>query len=176
MSLIERDGLRVRAQILGPGLPAWALAFGVAGSGLLFTGGADGAVRGWDAATGKPAGIDVSPATSSVGVRDSDRGAQVYRACRACHGLTAADTNRAGPTFHGLFGRRIATAPGYDYSQALRSMDIVWTPQTVAKLFEIGPAGYTPGTRMPEQRLTDPEDRRALVDWLARVTEPAPGR
>jgi cytochrome c len=42
----------------------------------------------------------------------------------------------------------------------------------VAKLFEVGPAVYTPGTKMPEQRLTSEDDRKALVDWLARVTAP----
>ncbi len=173
VTLIDREGLRVRSQILGPGLPVWALALSQKNSSLLFTGGADQAVRRWDVATGKPAGADVSAAAAPDGQRETERGAQVFRACKACHGLTAADTNRAGPTFHGLFGRRIATAPGYVFSDALQKMDIVWTPETVAKLFEIGPNAYTPGTKMPEQKLTDPEDRKALVEWLARVTEPA---
>ena len=51
-------------------------------------------------------------------------------------------------------------------------MDIVWTPETVSRLFEIGPAAYTPGTKMPEQRITDPADREALVDWLQRNAKP----
>jgi cytochrome c len=49
-------------------------------------------------------------------------------------------------------------------------MDIVWTPETVAKLFEVGPAAYTPGTKMQEQRITSAEDREALVRFLGRVT------
>ncbi len=55
---------------------------------------------------------------------------------------------------------------------ALQSMDIVWTRATIARLFEIGPNAMTPGTKMPEQRITDPADRQALVEWLARVTQP----
>jgi cytochrome c len=47
----------------------------------------------------------------------------------------------------------------------------VWTPETVAKLFEIGPAHYTPGTKMPEQRIGAPEDRDALVRFLERATK-----
>jgi cytochrome c len=94
----------------------------------------------------------------------------VFRACRACHGLTPDDTNKAGPTLSGIFGRRIATLPGYGFSPALKEMAIVWTPETVAKLFEVGPTVYTPGTKMPEQRITDADDRKALVDWLATVT------
>ena len=49
-------------------------------------------------------------------------------------------------------------------------MDIVWSPETVSKLFEIGPAHYTPGTKMPEQTIGSAEDRKALVDFLGRVT------
>ncbi|CEG09804.1 hypothetical protein BN961_03236 [Afipia felis] len=49
-------------------------------------------------------------------------------------------------------------------------MNIVWSPETVAKLFEVGPAAYTPGTKMPEQRINSLEDRKALTDFLARAT------
>jgi cytochrome c len=175
VTLIDRDGLRVRSQILGPGLPVWALAFSGGKMPELFTGGADRAVRRWDVATGEPSGGQIAAAEPADTAKDDVPGARVYRACKACHGLTAADTNRAGPTLHGLFGRRIATAPGFAYSDALRNMDIVWTPETVSRLFEIGPNAYTPGTKMPEQRITDPEDREALTAWLARVTAPAVG-
>jgi len=77
---------------------------------------------------------------------------------------------RAGPTLAGLYGRRIASLPSYRFSDALKKMDIIWTPETVAKLFETGPAAYTPGTKMPEQRIGLAEDREALTDFLARAT------
>ena len=71
----------------------------------------------------------------------------------------------------GLFGRRIATLPGYNFSPALKKLDIVWTPETVSKLFELGPAVYTPGTKMPEQKITSAADRLALVTFLERATK-----
>jgi cytochrome c len=37
------------------------------------------------------------------------------------------------------------------------------------KLFELGPNAYTPGTKMPEQRISSPEDREALTDFPARA-------
>ena len=76
----------------------------------------------------------------------------------------------AGPTLEGLYGRRIASLPGYRFSDALKGMDIVWTPETVSKLFELGPNAYTPGTKMPEQRIGSAEDRKALTDFLRRAT------
>ena len=99
-----------------------------------------------------------------------DRGAQVFRACVACHTLSPDEGNRAGPTLHGVFGRRIATLPGYNFSPALKKLDIVWTPETVSKLFEIGPMAYTPGTKMPEQTIGAAEDRNALVKFLEKAT------
>jgi cytochrome c len=100
-----------------------------------------------------------------------DPGAQVFRACVACHTLRPDAGNRAGPTLAGLFGRRIATLSGYNFSPALRSLAIVWTPETVSKLFELGPATFTPGTKMPEQRIGLPAERAALVKFLQQATK-----
>src|SRR5690606_33516826 len=112
------------------------------------------------------AAVDNDPLAEFAG----DPDAESFRACIACHTLDPDDGNRAGPTLHGIFGRRIASAPGYRYSPALLDMDIVWTPETVAELFEVGPAAYTPGTKMPEQTIGDAEDRAALIRFLRRAT------
>lgn len=149
------------------GAPVWALAFDPSGSELL-AGGPDNVVRAWDAATG--AALSAPPGPAIAGVLDGSRGAQVFRACAVCHSLDPDDGARAGPTLHEIFGRRIASVEGYDYSPALRDMTIVWTPQTVAALFERGPSRYTPGTKMPEQTIGSAEDRAALIDFLERAT------
>jgi cytochrome c len=170
VALIDRKARTIRATLIGPGLPVWSLAFLPDGKQLL-SGGADRLVRRWNAVTGEHVGPVVPRAGEDVlAAFQGERGAQVFRACAACHTLTPADGNRAGPTLHGIFGRKIASAPGYAYSEAFRTMDIVWTKETVAKLFEVGPNAYTPGTKMPEQTIGSAQDRQALVDWLERVT------
>ena len=170
VALVDRAARRIRATLVGPGLPVWSLAFLPDGRQIL-SGGADRLVRRWNAVTGEHIGTVVPRAgTDVLAAFNGERGAQVFRACAACHTLTPSDGNRAGPTLHGIFGRRIASAPGYAYSEAYRTMDIVWTKETVAKLFEIGPNAYTPGTKMPEQTIGSAEDRQALVDWLEKVT------
>jgi cytochrome c len=40
----------------------------------------------------------------------------------------------------------------------------------VSKLFEVGPAAYTPGTRMPEQKIGSAETRAALMRFLEKTT------
>ena len=141
-------------------------------SRTLLTGGADNIIRRWNAVTGEPVdALLVETAPDPLAAYAGDRGAEIYRACVACHTLTPDQANRAGPTLSGIFGRRIATAPGYHFSEALKRLDIVWTPETVAKLFEVGPAAYTPGTKMPEQRIGSEADRAALVKFLERATK-----
>jgi len=170
VTVIDRRARSVVRALVGPGLPVWSVAFLPDGTTLL-TGGADGAIRRWNALTGDPIGSSVrgTPA-DPLAAYAGDYGAEIFRACIACHTLSEKENTRAGPTLAGLFGRRIASLPGYRFSEALKSMNIVWTPETVAKLFEVGPNAYTPGTKMPEQRIGSPKDRRALTDFLARAT------
>ena len=138
---------------------------------MLLTGGADRVIRRWDAATGEPIGNVIMGAPEDPFARYAgDPGAEVFRACVACHTLKPGDGPRAGPSLAGLFGRRIATLPGYRFSAALEKLDIVWNAETVSKLFELGPATYTPGTKMPEQRIGSAEERAALVRFLERAT------
>jgi cytochrome c len=171
IAIIDQKTRALARSLAGPGVPIWAVAFAPDGRTLL-SGGGDRVIRRWDAETGQPIdAVGIGSPEDPLGAYAGDPGAQVFRACVACHTLKPSEGDRAGPTLHGLFGRRIATLPGYNFSTALRQLDIVWTPKTVAKLFEIGPAVYTPGTKMPEQRIGREEDRDALVNFLQRATK-----
>ena len=170
VAIIDRATRRIERMLIGPGLPVWSAAF-LPDNRTLITGGADRVIRRWDALTGEPIGTAVVGAPADpLAAYAGDPGAEVFRACVACHTLSPDEGNRAGPTLAGLFGRRIASLPGYNFSAALKKLDIVWTPETVARLFEIGPATYTPGTKMPEQTIGSPDERAALVKFLERAT------
>lgn len=171
VAVIDRKMRSLARTLVGPGLPVWSVAF-LPDSRTLLTGGADNVIRRWNAVTGDPVDPLLFENTADpLAAYAGDRGADIFRACVACHTLGADQANRAGPTLAGLFGRRIATLPGYDFSDALKRLDIVWTPETVSRLFEIGPAAYTPGTKMPEQRIGSEQDRAALVQFLERATK-----
>jgi len=170
VTIIDRKSRGIARSLDDPGSPVWSVAF-LRDNATLLTGGADGKIRGWNARTGDAVGSSLQ-ATSRDPLAGfaGDRGAEVFRACVACHTLSANDPQRAGPTLAGLYGRKIASLPGYRFSEALKGMTIVWTPETVSKLFELGPNTYTPGTKMPEQRIGSAEDRKALADFLGRAT------
>src|SRR5258708_5955866 len=166
ITILDRAARRIERTLIGPGTPVWSVVF-LPDNRTLLTGGADRVIRRWDTVTGEPVdsvaagGID-DPLAAYAG----DPGAEVFRACIACHALGPDGGNRAGPTLAGLFGRRIATLPGYNFSAALKALDIVWTPETVSRLFEIGPAAFTPGTKMPEQRIGSAGDRPPALPFL----------
>ena len=171
VAVIDRKTRGLARTLVGPGLPVWSVAF-LPDSRTLLTGGADNIIRRWNAATGEPVDPLLQEAAGDpLASYAGDRGADIFRACVACHTLGAEQANRAGPTLAGIFGRRIASLPGYNFSEALKRLDIVWTAETVSRLFEVGPSAYTPGTKMPEQRIGSQEDRAALVQFLQRATD-----
>ena len=171
VAIVDRRARTLTRTLVGPGLPVWSAAF-LPDNRTLMTGGTDRTIRRWDAVTGDHIGsVPMNNADDPLTAYGDDRGAQIFRACVACHTLTPDEGNRAGPTLHGIFGRKIATLSGYNFSPALKRLDIVWTPETVAKLFEVGPMTYTPGTKMPEQTIGSAEDRDALVTFLEKATK-----
>jgi cytochrome c len=167
----DGDRLRVYARHSGA---VWSVAFSPNGKTLL-SGGADGLVLTYDLVS-----EDAEPAPAArAGPRlaampdDGSRGAELFRKCVACHTITPDGGHRAGPTLYRLFGRTAGSHPDYPYSAALERSDLVWTEETVARLFEVGPEVLVPGSKMPLQRMPDAEDRAALVAYLRRVTGPA---
>jgi len=171
VAIIERKTRKLVQTLVGPGLPVWSVAF-FPDNRTLLTGGADRMIRRWDASTGEPVGaIVVGTPEDPLAAYAGDHGAEIFRACVACHTLSSDEGNKAGPTLAGIFGRRIATLPGYNFSPTLKKLDIVWTPDTVSELFKVGPAQYTPGTKMPEQTIGSAEDRKALVEFLGKATK-----
>ncbi len=170
VAVIDRKARKLLRTLIGPGLPVWSVAF-FPDNRTLLTGGTDRMIRRWDAVKGEPIDAVVVGAPSDpLAQYADDHGAQVFRHCVACHTLSPGEGNKAGPSLHGIFGRKIASLPGYHYSDALKHMNIVWTPKTVSKMFEIGPMKYTPGTKMPEQKIGSAEDRKALMEFLAKAT------
>src|SRR5262245_16063346 len=169
VAIIDTASRTVEKTLVGPGLPAWSVMFLADGRGFI-TGRGDRVVRSWNVETGEHVGeVALMSQDDALAGLEAEPGAQVFRACVACHTLKEKDGPRAGPSLAGLFGRRIATLPGYDFSPALKKLDIVWTPETLSKLFELGPAAFTPGSKMPEQKV-GAEDLSQLIRFLEKAT------
>ena len=72
---------------------------------------------------------------------DAARGETLYQVCTDCHSL---DKNDVGPRHRGVFGRKAASLPDYDYSDPLKSANIVWNEETLDKWLT-DPQAVAPG-------------------------------
>ncbi len=101
---------------------------------------------------------------------DTSRGQLLSLACAACHTFGATGGTLVGPNLHGVFGRRAASVAGFDYSPALASSGLVWTPVSLeAWLNE--PASFVAGTKMAFTGYRSAEDRRDLIAYLLHATQ-----
>ncbi|MDX1592767.1 MAG: c-type cytochrome [Gammaproteobacteria bacterium] len=137
------------------------------------TAGSDASVRVWHRATGDRIGIPVADTGRPEPWLESDApGPKMFRKCAACHALTTDEPHRSGPHLAGLFGRTAGSVEGYRYSSALERSDVVWDDETLRALFSEGPDVYLPGTKMPVQKISDPERLDALIAYLRVLTGP----
>ena len=93
---------------------------------------------------------------------DPNRGEEIYSRCAACHSL---DRHRTGPKHCGLFGRKAGTAPGFDYSPAMRRSGILWNEETL-DAFLANPLRAVPGTAMGYAGVADTQERADLIVYL----------
>ncbi|WP_083649542.1 c-type cytochrome [Salaquimonas pukyongi] len=162
---IERD---FKAALRGP---IWALAFSPDGSTIL-AGGIENIVYAWPIESlSEHQPMAASTPSFLRSPREMDNGERQFaRKCSICHSLTGGSARKAGPSLHRLFGRKAGTLPGYNYSDTLVNSKVVWNETTVDLLFAEGPDVYVPGSKMPMQRITGPQDRKDLVDFLKEAT------
>lgn len=103
---------------------------------------------------------------------DLELGERAARVCRACHTLDAGGVNMLGPNLHGFFGRAAGGMPGFQFSEALKSADFVWTPRALDAWLQ-APARFLPGNRMAFAGVADEPTRNALIAYLLKATTDA---
>lgn len=100
---------------------------------------------------------------------DLARGARLFKKCIHCHTVNREGRHRIGPNLHGLFGRRAGTIPGFDFSNAWRGANFVWTEKTLDTYLR-NPRQTIPNNRMQFDGLNRPKDRAALIAYLKTIT------
>lgn len=93
---------------------------------------------------------------------DAERGQQLFtRRCSGCHAL---DLNKEGPQLRGVYGRKSASVPGFEYSAALRKTGITWDRSSLEEWLT-DPEVMVPETDM-NFRLKDGDERKAVIAYL----------
>ena len=100
--------------------------------------------------------------TAPAHAGDAAHGHELYESrCGGCHSL---DANRVGPAHRGVFGRTAGTAPGYNYSTAVKNSGVVWD-ETTLDAWLTNPQALIPGQRM-NFRVATSEDRADIIAYL----------
>ncbi|GLQ20103.1 c-type cytochrome [Algimonas porphyrae] len=98
-----------------------------------------------------------------------ERGAILYKRCRACHTLDDGGRHKVGPNLWNIYGRTAGTMEGFNYSKSMTASEIVWTDETLSDYIE-NPSKYIAGNRMSFVGLRKAEDRAALLEYLRAET------
>jgi cytochrome c len=119
--------------------------------------------------TGLSGGCFAQPA-SGDGAPIGLHGKRLFLRCASCHDISDSGVSRIGPNLKGVVGRKAGSFPGYSYSPAMKATDFVWT-EAILDRWLTDPNTVVPGTSMAFGGLPKPEDRAAIIAYLA---NPAP--
>jgi len=96
---------------------------------------------------------------------DAKRGAQLFRACAACHSL-APDRNMTGPSLAGIWERKAGSLERFErYSPALKASNAVWDEKTFDEWLK-SPPRLIPDNRMIFAGISDTRQRADLIAFL----------
>lgn len=113
--------------------------------------------------------IPITKAAFGLAPGDPQKGKQVFNQCRACHSLKEGK-NGIGPSLHGIFGEKAGTVPGYNFSRAMKSSDVLWNNSTLQK-YLTNPQRFIPGNKMPFPGIKDQAQLQNLIAYLKQATK-----
>jgi cytochrome c len=93
-------------------------------------------------------------------------GETAFNKCAACHKVEKGAPNGVGPNLHGIVGKAIGAAEGFNYSAAMKAKGGVWDEATLDAYLE-NPRKAMTGTKMAFVGISDAAERKALIEYLA---------
>ena len=103
----------------------------------------------------------------SAHAQDATHGQALFNNnCSICHSVSPG-RNVIGPALFGVVGRKAGTAPGFNYSAALKASGVVWTPANL-DTWLISPRAFVPMNRMSFAGLHTPNDRADVIAYLTK--------
>jgi cytochrome c len=124
-------------------------------------------------AGGAPAAQE-EPIEKLLASASPERGESSAKKCQACHTFNKGEPNRVGPNLYGVVGRDRASAPGFNYSAAMKAKGGKWTIDEL-NAFLTNPRSFVPGTSMSFAGLPRGSERADLITYLnGKSDSPAP--
>ncbi|MCI4677413.1 cytochrome c family protein [Rhodoblastus acidophilus] len=102
---------------------------------------------------------------ASAAAADVNAGKKVFYKCAICH-TAVKGRNSIGPSLFDVVGRKAASLPGYNFSDALKASNKIWDEKTL-DAWLTNPQKDVPGTKMTFPGLPNAEDRANVIAYLA---------
>lgn len=100
-------------------------------------------------------------------------GKSQFLRCKSCHVVDAEAPppfgDSLGPHLEDIVGRPAASVEGFEYTEALQTLDLVWDEQTLDQWL-LHPHAMVPGMCEPFMGMDNPEHRQALIAYLKNPT------
>jgi cytochrome c len=97
---------------------------------------------------------------------DPAHGKQIYEEeCAECHSVVSGK-NKKGPTMFQVVGRQSAAIAGFNYSDAMKAKNVVWSPETIAE-YTKAPKKFVPGGKMKYDGMDNPQALEDVIAYLS---------
>jgi len=100
-----------------------------------------------------------------------ERGAKLYKRCKACHTLEEGGKHKVGPNLWDIYGAKAGAKEGFNYSKVMAASDIIWDDTTLDAYIK-KPSEFMKGNRMSFVGIKKAEDRDALLLYMKAQTTP----
>lgn len=84
--------------------------------------------------------------------------------CSLCHSPNKGE-NKIGPSLFGVYGTKSAEVPGYEFSDALKQLNVTWDDPTLDKWLT-DPRGMATGTKMIFPGVPDQKQRQDIIAYM----------
>jgi cytochrome c len=134
-------------------------------------------VQGVETTPGAPAAKApeaLPPVAPLLASANPQHGADVAKACGACHTLQKGQPAIVGPNLYGIVGAAHAHMQGYSYSPVMEKLhDQPWTYEELNE-FLAHPQQTMKGTKMTFAGLAKPQDRADVIAYLRTLSDNPP--
>jgi cytochrome c len=96
-----------------------------------------------------------------------------FEACASCHSYERGEPAQEGPPLWGVVGRQVASVDGFGYSPALKALGGSWDRARLDQFLK-DPKAMAPGTLMNLGRVSNANERAAVLDFLETLAADEP--